>query len=151
MSLRLIGLCVGAAVAGGAFAFLLYTLVGGGDSDDSTDTVNDDPRTPGVAAFIPQQVEKLQLDPANIYGVMSFDVQAVCTVEQFAADMADEPPPGGFREIKEITYNDDGTADVTIVLIEETGDVEVTWRLEFLPNNLPKIVDIPGMDECIPA
>jgi hypothetical protein len=152
MNLRLIGICLVAAVAGGFFAWVLYGLGGGGGGgDDSTEPLPDDSRTPTILAFIPLQVEKLGRGAEGIYGVLDFGVQAQCSLEEFIAAMADAPSPGAFREVREITYNDDGTADVQVVLITESGDVEVTWRLSFLPNGLPKIVEIPGSEECAPA
>ena len=145
-----IGVSVAAAVAGGVFAWLLYTLVAGGGSD-TAEAPGEDPRTQYIVSFIPLQVEKLGVGAAGIYGVMDFGVQAECSLEEFVAVMADEPPSGAFREIKDINYNDDGTADVTIVLIEQSGDVEVTWKLSFIANGRPKILALPGSEECTPG
>lgn len=150
MNIRLIGICLVAAVFGGFFAWALYGLAGGG-GDDSAPPDAENPRTPGIVAFIPLQVEKLGRGAEAIYGVLDIEVQAQCSLEEFIAAMADQPPPGAFRQVKEIKYNDDGTADARIVLITESGDVEVTWKLSFLPNGLPKIVALPGMEECAPG
>ena len=149
MNVRLIGICLAAAVAGGFFAWAIYGLAGGG-GDDSPASSTEDPRTDDILAFIPLQVEKLGRGADAIYGVLAADVQDQCTLDGFIAAMADQPPPGAFRRVEEIKYND-GTADVRIVLIGESADVEVTWRLSFLPNGQPKIVEVPGSEECTPA
>jgi len=150
VNLKLIGSSVAAAVAGGVFAWVLYTVAGGGGSD-TAEAPTDDPRTEFVLSFIPLQVEKLGLGADRIYGVLDFGVQAECSQDEFSAAMADEPPPGAFRQIKDITYNDDGTADVTIVMITESGDAEVTWKLSFIANGRPKLLELPGSEECTPS
>ena len=150
MNARLIGACLFAAVAGGLFAVALYTLVGGG-GDDVADPTPVEARTARIEAFIPLHVEKLGRGADAIYGVLDASVQAQCTIDQFIAVMQGEPPPTAFRRVGDITYNDDGTADVQVVLITDSGDTEVTWRLSFLPNGQPKIVEIPGSKECTPV
>jgi hypothetical protein len=146
---RLIALCAGAAVAGGLFAWVLYTLLGGGSDDGGGLPVDD--RTQDILAFVPLQVERLGRDPIEVYGNLDMRVQAQCSEEEWQAVMADQPLLPPFREVTNIEYHDDGTADVTFTVIGGGGDREVTWALTFIANGLPKLWEIPGSEECTPA
>jgi hypothetical protein len=146
---KLLAFSVFAAVAGAAFGWALFMLLDNGG--DSTSSATSDPRTAAVLAFLTENVDKLgTTGPSGIYGVVDRSVQARCSKEQWIAAFAGKPLPSALREVKEIVYKDDGTAEVHLVLITPEGDREVVWRLSFLPNNVVKIVEIPGSEACTP-
>ena len=150
MNVRFLLLLAGAAVAGAAFAWAAFAVVGGGDDDkNAAESPSEDPRAEHIPAFMSQQLDRFNAaGPQAIYGVVDTKVQALCSEQEWGEILENQPRPGGFVELSGVTFNDDGTADVRVAVV---GGDEVAWRLTFLPNNRPKIWQIPGSEACTPG
>lgn len=104
---------------------------------------------PGIGGVITAAI-----DAYNAYGVESFypflaaDVRAVCTAEEFAADMSDAAGLVALREMKSVEYPEFRLAEVTVVLVTADGDVEQVWKMVQAENGVWFVLDMPGMGEC---
>jgi hypothetical protein len=132
-----------------AAAFALLALAA---CDEGLDIVPEDPRVPGVAAYVQTVATRYaEMGPAGVYDHIHFERQAACGREQFIEALSGEPRPVSLLGIRAIRF-DDGKleAEVKADFVTSEGERRLVWTLGQLANGSWRVVDMPGMSRCTP-
>jgi hypothetical protein len=89
--------------------------------------------------------------PIAIYNVLHARIFEECSSENFLAATEDDPRPTAWRNTKDITLQDLSHGTATVIIVVDGQDVEQPWTFELENNVRWRVVDAPGVAECIAA
>jgi hypothetical protein len=122
----------------------------GGDDDAQT---QEEGRLRAIGTLTENTVDAWVANgPEAIHNVLHVRIMDECSETAYLAIMEDEPQPTAWRNTKDITLSDDlESATATVVLVIDGQDVEQQWAFEVEAGFRWRVVDAPGVAECIGA
>ena len=83
----------------------------------------------------------------GLYDYLSANVTDVCTKEQVTAALASHEQPTGWQQIKDVTFQGEGAATGTVILIYRSDREEEEWT--FVREGTSwRIDNVPGLETC---
>jgi len=83
----------------------------------------------------------------GLYDYLSANVTDVCSKEQVTAALASHEQPTGWQQIKDVTFQGEGAATGTVILIYRSDREEEEWT--FVREGTSwRIDNVPGLETC---
>ena len=84
--------------------------------------------------------------PEALFDYLSAEIAQRCSADSLAAALADEAPPTGFRQLKDVDFGFDA-AIATITISTDDGERDIVW-LYVSEEGSWRINDMPGLENC---
>ena len=118
---------------------LVAACTGGGDPDQREGQIG------GVSELATYAYSDAGAE--GLYDYLSEDVTDACSKEQVAEALAEHEQPTGWKQIKDITFQDEDTAIATVILTYDNERQDEEWT--FVREGASWRIDIiPGLESC---